>query len=88
MKRIFKYVIDVGPNTLDIPLGAEVLTVQKQAGQFVFWARVCDDQPKRPRGFYLAMTGEDLAQCGATNWDYKGTVQDGAFVFHLLAEPS
>jgi hypothetical protein len=86
--RILKYVIDVGPNKLDIPLGAEILTIQLQSARFTVWARVHEDSPRRPRGLYLAMTGEDLSRCEATHWDYKGTVQDGAFVFHLLAEPS
>ena len=64
MKKIFKYVIEPGPNEIDVPLGAEVLTVQGQGGHFAVWLRVSEDQPKRTRGFYLAMTGEDLDRCG------------------------
>ena len=88
MITIYKYVIDVGSNTKDVNLGAEVLSIQIQHDRFSVWARVDDAQPKRPRGFYIAMTGQNLDLCEAAGWDYKGTVQHGTFVFHLFVEPS
>lgn len=89
MRKIFKYVVpDAGHFTVEMPRGAEVLTMQPQGDGFVFWARVDTDQPMDRRNFFLAMTGSDLGR--AAQWNYVDSAQTPSFmgnlVFHLLAE--
>lgn len=97
MKRIFKYPVPVTASVcIDLPKGAEVLTVQNQgsslslarvgAAQPQIWALVDDAAPSEPRTFRWFGTGYALPEPLGT---YVGTIQlgDGALVFHLFEAP-
>lgn len=87
MKTIYKYPATLGYFRLDMPEGAEVLTVQMQGDNAVMWARVDEDRPKTTRLFALVGTGHDLKEVSdASQWGYIGTVQAGWTVWHLFAK--
>lgn len=85
MKTIYKYPIKVDDDqTIRMPQGAELLSVQCQASQPCVWAMVDTDKPMALRGFGLVGTGHPCERLHAGK--YVGTFQmrDGTLVFHLF----
>jgi hypothetical protein len=83
VKTIWKYPLQPDVTTLDMPQGAQVLTVQVQGNRPVLWALVDPCQLKRKRRFAVFGTGHDIPdEVGK----YIGTFQllDGGLVFHLF----
>ena len=86
MKTIYKYTIPVEDNfSLELPKGAEILTVQEQHGSPQIWALVNPDTSfTETRNFRLAGTGHLIEE--KEGLEYIGTFQlsDGAFIGHLF----
>ncbi|MDQ3223266.1 MAG: hypothetical protein M3Q75_07335 [Gemmatimonadota bacterium] len=84
MRRVYKYPVPVAMEfTLEIPVNAEVLTVQTQGGVGSIWILVDPDAPVVQRRFRVVLTGRE-----APPWHYVGTFQldGGAMVLHLFEE--
>ena len=81
--RVFKYPIKLLSNELDMPLGAEVLTVQVQENVITLWAKVDDQAPMERRGFLVLGTGDKFK---GDEGAYIGTVQkaDGYLIWHVF----
>lgn len=85
-REVWKFPLPVpGPDVfgIELPAGAEVLTVQVQAGRPCIWALVSPSAPPEGRLFRIAGTGHPIAErLGA----YVGTFQfEGpGLVFHLF----
>lgn len=85
MKVIWKYEIKVTDIFgLDMPEGAEVLTVQVCKEQPCIWALVDNSKPKEKRVFCIYGTGHIVS--APQTKKYIGTFQqlDGALVWHLF----
>lgn len=81
---VWKYVLPFQADPfIDMPEGAEVLTVQMQEGQPVIWALVDPSIEVRRVRFLLALTGKGF---DATHARYVGTFQiaKAGLVFHLF----
>lgn len=82
---VWKYALEATDwQTIEMPGGAEVLTVQVQHGEPVLWALVDPDNELMERTFRMAGTGHrNLAYFGLGR--YVGTFQleDGGLVFHV-----
>ena len=65
---------------IKMPDGAEILTVQQQAGGPCIWAKVDTSKPVRDRLFHWRGTGYDASNLGR----YVGTIQELGLVFHLF----
>lgn len=72
-----------GLNVLEMPEGAEVLTVQMQGDYPVLWALCNPDAPKQTRTFLQVMTGHWLTHRPGR---YVATVQVGDLVVHVFEE--
>tara|TARA_Y100000310_G_scaffold151248_1_gene150820 strand:- start:944 stop:1216 length:273 start_codon:yes stop_codon:yes gene_type:complete len=84
MRTIWKYEIPVHPTIhLEMPVGAEPLSVGNQNGDICIWALVFDDRIKETRKFGVAGTGHPL-QWEMTAKSFIGTVQIGQFVWHVF----
>jgi hypothetical protein len=86
MKAVWKYDADVEDEfTLEMPLGAEILTVQLQHENSNIWAYVDTDAPKATRHFRWYGTGHPMYD---RLRKYIGTVQlaSGNLIFHLFEE--
>lgn len=84
MNSIWKYPLRVvDEQTLDVPEGAEVLTVQVQNGTPCLWARVDPTAPKTPRKIITHGTGHLVPE---TTGRYIATyqIEGGALVFHVF----
>jgi hypothetical protein len=87
MKKIWKFTLDLQDDQeVEMPSGAELLTVQMQADTICLWAIVDPHTTKRDRRtFYIVGTGHDMPpKVSAAN--YVGTVQQagGALIWHVF----
>ncbi len=85
MNQIFKYALRVtdARQTVLMPLGARILSVQNQNGNLTLWALVDDRRDQVPRKFLVVGTGQDFDAFGL---EYVGTAQIGIFVWHVFEE--
>lgn len=80
--RIFKYPIQtIDSFTIEMPEGAQFLTVQMQDGRPYLWATVNIGLPATPHVFHVVGTGIPMPTVPVL---YVGTWQEPPFVWHLL----
>ena len=80
---IYKYPLTLNDRqTVELPLGAEVLCAQAQYDTIMVWAKVDPQRYKEPRTFYVVATGAAVPEDAVT---YLSTVQlfGGRLVFHV-----
>jgi hypothetical protein len=80
-KQIWKYSLE---NVIEMPKGAEILTVDIQNGQMFnaqMWVKVDTENEMEKRMFEVIGTGQNFDD---TNRRYIGTYQDGPFVWHVF----
>lgn len=84
MKAIHKYSLEVGHNAVEMPEGAQVLTVQEQGGRMQMWALVNPEVTRKVERTFMAYgTGEEVpSNPGA----YVATVQLGWTVWHVFED--
>ncbi len=86
MQSVFKYTIPMENYfSLNLPLGAKILTVQEQHGKPQLWAFVKQGERNEKRNFCLAGTGHPIEENPAT-LNYIGTFQSagGGFIGHVF----
>lgn len=86
-KQIWKYELDIELNqTIEMPKGAEILTVQTQNGHPCLWALVDPKQPTEERHIEMFATGEPIHCDMGVYRTYINTFQshDGLLVFHIF----
>jgi hypothetical protein len=85
IRTIYKYWLNKGPGTqvLQIPFGAEHLTVQTQDGTPVLWSLIDKSAPIRPVIIDVFETGQTIDN---VNRVYVGTYQlnGGELVYHVF----
>ena len=89
-RTVFKYPIPIPIEdtfTLDLPVGAEVLTCADQVRHatnvnLMLWALVDPDAPTEPRTFRLAGTGHRID--GEARYIATALLMGGALVLHLF----
>ena len=88
---IYKYTLDYLATpavSIDMPEGAEILSVQLQRGELQLWALVEDGPGVEhvPRTVAICTTGNDC--CMAEGLNFIGTVQlyGGEIVVHVFAD--
>lgn len=91
MKTIWKFPCDIADDlTINMPLGAQILTVQMQHGVPCIWALVDDAMPKLAHKFAWRGTGHNCDTLTPRHHEsapkHVGTVQmaNGNLVFHLF----
>ena len=80
MKRIYKYELKEG--SVEMPIGAKILTIQTQNNRPYIWALVDIDVECEFRNFAIVGTGHDFPE--ADDFTYINTIQDGPFVWHIF----
>ena len=86
MKTIYKYTLEpIGGLTIQMPIGAKILTVQGQNDRICIWAEVNSDSPTEEVIFEVFGTGHDIRTDMWRGREYIGTVQlcDGTLVLHV-----
>ncbi len=86
MKAIWKFLLSrAGDQEIELPRGAELLTVQVQRGVICLWAVVDPNTTERDlRTFYIVGTGHPMPENPMV--EYVGTIQEleGALVWHVF----
>lgn len=85
--KIYKYEVPITENpTINMEVGAKILSFQIQRGKPVIWALVNPNAPTEERWFTLVGTGMDLPEYG--DLEFIGTIQmeSGDLVWHLFEE--
>jgi hypothetical protein len=69
---------------VDMPIGAEILTIQEQNEKPCLWALVDTEAKKENRVFCIHGTGHEISSIKAKK--YIGTYQllDGSAIFHIF----
>jgi hypothetical protein len=80
MKTIYKYTLDSQDCTLQLPKGAEILTVQLQNQIPTLWALVNPMTVTEERHICIVGTGWQVED----NMKYITTYMDGYFVWHVF----
>jgi hypothetical protein len=80
MKRIYKYEFKEG--SIEMPIGAKILSIQNQDDRLYIWALVDTDAECEFRYFTIVGTGHDFPE--ADEFNYINTIQDGPFVWHIF----
>ncbi|MEC7161165.1 MAG: hypothetical protein VXW57_05065 [Pseudomonadota bacterium] len=86
-ETVFKYPVQLGAFSMDMPAGARVLHVDMQGAEPVMWARVNPSADIVRRRFYCAATGETLPR-NAGGWIGTLKMQGGALIFHVFEMPA
>lgn len=84
MEKIFKYPVFLQDEfSIDLPVGAQILSVQVQGGKPVLWALIDIDAPLKECTFFVVGTGNPVKN---GEKQFVGTFQmyDGQLVFHLF----
>jgi hypothetical protein len=86
-KRIYKYELAItDTQTIAMPEGAEILTVQAQRGTPCLWALVNPELPATERRIETFGTGHPVLSDTGVERRYVGTYQisGGSLVFHVF----
>lgn len=84
MKTIWKFSLDlVDRQVIDMPHGAQVLTVQKQSHALCLWAVVDTTAEREGRIFEIHGTGNPMSEIDIKRL-YVATVQQLPFVWHVF----
>lgn len=85
MKTIWKFPLsDVTPIRVDMPKGAQLLTVQVQSGTPCLWAIVESENAKEARYFEIHGTGNLMYENMGVERKYISTFQQPPFVWHVF----
>lgn len=80
MKTIYKYTLDSQDFTLNLPKGAEILTIKLQNNIPTLWALVNPMTVTEERHICIVGTGWQVED----NMKYITTYMDGYFVWHVF----
>lgn len=83
MKTIYKYPLMLHDESIDMPVGAEILSLQAQIGRPVIWALVDTEQPLHKRRFRTYGTGNAIHDPDGRYIDTFQT-HDGVMVWHVF----
>lgn len=83
MKTIWKYLVDVGENEIDVPWGSKLLCMKEQHGDLFVWFLISDtDREKVKKKFFITETGFEIKR---NPLNYINTViTKHGFVRHLF----
>ena len=85
MKTIHKYSISITDSvSVRMPVGAQILSFQKQHGELFLWALVDLNYPEETRQFRIIGTGHTIEN--AADLTYLSTVQIDSFVWHIFEQ--
>ena len=83
MRTVWKYTLQTMIETLNMPEGAQILSVANQFNSVCLWASVDTNAPSENRRFYVVGTGHPLPEEPTI---YRGTakVEIGHIVLHVF----
>lgn len=85
MKTIWKFTLEHGGETIEMPQGAVILTAREQGESICLWAEVDTQALYERRSFMVYGTGHQMPNY---KMKYIGTasLEGGALIFHVYEE--
>jgi hypothetical protein len=84
MITIHKYQFEIADKVvIEMPIGADILSVQIQNGKPTIWAKVETTYKEEKKVFRIYGTGHEL-DLFAMEGRYLATIQQGQFVWHIF----
>lgn len=86
MRTIHKYQLKpLQYNTIDLPVGSDIIDVHEQRGECCIWAQVNTNNDMEKRVFFVAGTGQPFPDPPGTQimMQHVGTAHCGGFVWHV-----
>jgi hypothetical protein len=81
MRTVYKYQLDLGTVTIELPENAEIITVGKDPhGKYSLWAIVNTEAVKVKKNFKILGTGHEVPN----NAWYIDSFMDDMFVWHVF----
>lgn len=85
MKTIYKYELQIVDDQLiDLPLYAELLTVQMQNGRPRLWAVVDTELKTEKRYIRIHGTGHSISSVGVLKYISTFQMEGGSLIFHVF----
>jgi len=85
MITVFKYTIDPYSSEIELPIGAEILSVAFQRDDFCVWAKVDTEAKTETRNFEAFGTGHEIPRGMGIDYKFVGTANmDNGLVFHAF----
>jgi len=84
MTTIYKYTLTPGRTTIELPEGAQVLTVQMQRDDVCLWARVDTAWPTTARVFDVFGTGHAMPDDPRLVYVATFQMAGGSLVWHVF----
>jgi len=85
MNRIFKYPLNIGKTSLELPVGSKILSVQMQEHTLTMWALVENTNTLyKTYTFNVYGTGQHVESTEFQ--EFVATVQDGDLVWHVFKQ--
>lgn len=84
MKTIYKYPVVIDDyQEINLPNGAEILTIQQQGGKFYLWAKIDTNKVINKVPIYVFGTGNPI-NIMEGDIIYISTIQNGLLVWHFF----
>lgn len=85
MRTVWKFRLAIAaPQSILMPMGAEILTAQMQSDELYLWAILTTSPDSELRVFEVFGTGQSIHQGTGVSRKYIATVQDGPYVWHIF----
>ncbi len=82
---IFKFILFPSKSqTIELPIDAEILTVQNQNEEVCMWVKLDPSAPKINRTFAVFGTGWDINADSKLNYIGSVQLESGKLVFHVF----
>ena len=84
MRTIYKYIINMQGQELDLPNDCKIIKVAEQNNELCMWVELDTDSETTKRNFQVFGTGHEMYRVMGVGFEYIGTgfFKDG-YVFHL-----
>ena len=84
MRTIYKYIINMQGQELDLPNDCRIIKVSEQNGELCMWVDIDTDNETTKRNFQVFGTGHEIPRMIGVEFEYVGTgFFKGGYVFHL-----
>lgn len=85
MITVYKYEIKSDFHEVDLPRGAEILSVQFQGKSLFLWAKVDNSVQTEKRSFHVFSTGGRIGKSESRRMKFIGTAHtESGLVFHVF----
>ena len=84
METVYKYLLQPGNHTIEMPKKAEILTINTQDEEAFVWAKIDTNQTTELRRFFTTGTGMPILNCVKKQYVGSFMMNNKSLVFHVF----